>query len=68
MAHPRAQQARELWRHAEPVHAVTYFSAEPLSALRSAGYKGFWMGYFAGRAQCGAVSYTHLTLPTICSV
>jgi DNA-binding MarR family transcriptional regulator len=50
MAHPRAQQARELWRHAEPVHAVTYFSAEPLSALRSAGYKGFWMGYFAGRA------------------
>jgi hypothetical protein len=42
--------ARTLWRLLEPVHAVTYFSAEPLAALRGAGFKGFWMGYFAGRA------------------
>lgn len=34
----------------EPLHAVTYFSPEPLAALREAGYRGFWMGYFAGRA------------------
>lgn len=50
MAHPRARPARELWRLVEPVHAVTYFSPEPLAALREAGYRGFWMGYFAGRA------------------
>lgn len=42
--------ARQLWRRLELVHAVTYFSREPLGALRDAGYKGFWMGYFAGRA------------------
>ena len=42
--------ARELWRLLEPIHAVTYFSPEPLAALRQAGYRGFWMGYFAGRA------------------
>lgn len=34
----------------EPIHAVTYFSPEPLAALRAQGYRGFWMGYFAGRA------------------
>lgn len=42
--------ARELWTLLEPIHAVTYFSPEPLAALRTAGYRGFWMGYFAGRA------------------
>lgn len=50
MAHPRAAAAREVWTLAEPLHAVTYFSPEPLAALRAAGYRGFWMGYFAGRA------------------
>ncbi len=50
MTHPRARRARRLWRLVEPVHAVTYFSPEPLAALRGAGYRGFWMGYFAGRA------------------
>lgn len=43
-------RAREVWRLLEPLHAVTYFSAEPLAHLRSAGYRGFWMGYFASRA------------------
>src|SRR5688500_14287432 len=50
MAHPRAETARDLWRLLEPIHAVTYFSPEPLAALREVGYRGFWMGYFAGRA------------------
>lgn len=50
MTHPRAPQARTLWKLVEPVHAVTYFSPEPLAALKAAGYRGFWMGYFAGRA------------------
>lgn len=46
----RPATARDLWTLLEPIHAVTYFSPEPLAALRAAGYRGFWMGYFAGRA------------------
>jgi hypothetical protein len=42
--------ARRLWEVVEPIHVVTYFSAEARNALAEAGYKGFWMGYFAGRA------------------
>jgi hypothetical protein len=42
--------ARRLWSRLEPIHVVTYFSPEPRAALSGAGYKGFWMGYFAGRA------------------
>jgi hypothetical protein len=45
-----AHLARRLWSRLEPIHAVTYFSPEPLAALAATGYKGFWMGYFAGRA------------------
>ncbi len=48
MTEPAA--ARTLWTLLEPLHAVTYFSPEPLGALKEAGYRGFWMGYFAGRA------------------
>jgi helix-turn-helix protein len=46
----RSVGARQLWRLLEPIHAVVYFSPEPLQALREAGYRGFWMGYFANRA------------------
>jgi Helix-turn-helix family len=42
--------ARRLWSLTEPIHAVTYFSPEARSALANVGFKGFWMGYFAGRA------------------
>jgi hypothetical protein len=42
--------ARRLWQRLELVHAVTYFAPEATGALRDAGYRGFWMGYFAGRA------------------
>ena len=42
--------ARALWRRLEAIHAVTYFSPEPVSALAAAGYRGYWMGYFAQRA------------------
>jgi hypothetical protein len=42
--------ARELWLRLESVHAVTYFSAEARTAMADVGLKGFWMGYFAGRA------------------
>lgn len=50
MTTTRTDAARELWKLLEPIHAVTYFSPEPLGALKQAGYRGFWMGYFAGRA------------------
>jgi hypothetical protein len=42
--------ARKIWQRLELVHAVTYFAPEAIGALRTAGYRGFWMGYFAGRA------------------
>ncbi|HUY64765.1 MAG TPA: hypothetical protein VMV14_09665 [Acidimicrobiales bacterium] len=42
--------ARRMWRLLEPLHAVTYFAPEAAEALRGAGLKGFWMGYFAARA------------------
>jgi hypothetical protein len=45
-----AQLARRLWSGLEPIHAVTYFSPEARAAFANAGYKGFWMAYFAGRA------------------
>jgi hypothetical protein len=47
---PEPASARLLWRLIEPVHAVTYFAPESISEFRRAGYRGFWMGYFAGRA------------------
>jgi hypothetical protein len=41
---------RRLWRVFEPYHAITYFSPETTAAFKAAGLRGFWMGYFAGRA------------------
>jgi hypothetical protein len=42
--------ARRMWMLFEPVHAVTYFTAEARSAFEAAGLRGFWRGYFAGRS------------------
>ncbi|HTZ07632.1 MAG TPA: hypothetical protein VMB72_01090 [Acidimicrobiales bacterium] len=42
--------ARAMWRLFEPVHAVVYFADEAAAAFAAAGLRGFWMGYFAGRA------------------
>jgi hypothetical protein len=42
--------ARSMWTLFEPVHAVTYFTAEARTAYEQAGLRGFWRGYFAGRA------------------
>jgi hypothetical protein len=39
-----------MWTLFEPVHAVTYFAADARSAYEEAGLRGFWRGYFAGRA------------------
>ncbi|KJS52275.1 hypothetical protein [Streptomyces rubellomurinus] len=46
LVHP----ARALWWLFEPVHAVTYFQPECLGAFEEAGLRGFWRGYFGGRA------------------
>ncbi len=49
--------ARTMWKLFEPLHAVTYFVDECLEEYGAAGLKGFWMGYFAGRAApMGAVA------------
>jgi hypothetical protein len=42
--------ARVMWTLLEPIHAVTYFARESLAAYEEAGLRGFWRGYFAGRA------------------
>lgn len=42
--------ARRFWQLVEPIHAVVYFSPEPVTAMKAAGYKGYWMGYFAQRS------------------
>jgi hypothetical protein len=48
--------ARRLWKLLEPIHAVGYFSPEPIALLKEAGYRSYWMGYFAARsAPLGAV-------------
>jgi len=41
---------RAWWLAFEPVHAVVYFDPECLAAMDALGLRGFWMGYFAGRA------------------
>lgn len=44
------ERSRRLWQLLEPIHAVAYFSPEPLAAYTEAGTTGFWMGYVASRA------------------
>ncbi|MFI6261728.1 hypothetical protein [Micromonospora sp. NPDC051006] len=39
-----------MWTHYEPVHAVTYFHPRARSAYEAVGLRGYWRGYFAGRA------------------
>jgi len=45
-----AHTARAMWTLFEPVHAVIYFAPEARGAFEEAGLRGFWRGYFAGRA------------------
>lgn len=42
--------ARVMWTLFEPVHAVTYFHPRARSAYEAVGLRGYWRGYFAGRA------------------
>jgi hypothetical protein len=45
-----ADAARLMWTLFEPIHGVCYFTPQARSAFESAGLRGFWRGYFAGRA------------------
>jgi hypothetical protein len=45
-----AHAARLMWTLFEPIHGVCYFTPEARSAFEGAGLRGFWRGYFAGRA------------------
>jgi hypothetical protein len=52
----REHLARAMWTVFEPIHAVSYFSAESRQAFADVGLTRFWDGYFAGRsAPLGAV-------------
>ena len=42
--------ARQWWLAFEPVHAVVYFDDGCRASMDDIGLRGFWMGYFAGRA------------------
>lgn len=41
---------RAMWSLFEPIHVVTYFTPAARDAFAAAGLRGFWRGYFAGRA------------------
>jgi helix-turn-helix protein len=57
-----ASTARTMWTLFEPIHAVTYFTGDSRSAFEQAGLRGFWRGYFAGRAApLGAVGAAVVT-------
>jgi hypothetical protein len=45
-----AATARRMWILFEPVHVISYFAPPAKSAFEQAGLRGFWRGYFAGRA------------------
>jgi len=45
-----AATARRMWTLFEPVHTISYFAPPAKSAFEQAGLRGFWRGYFAGRA------------------
>ena len=42
--------ARRMWSLYEPIHVVTYFTPQAKAAFEDAGLRGFWRGYFGGRA------------------
>ena len=42
--------ARGWWLTLEPVHAVVYFDDGCRASMADLGLRGFWIGYFAGRA------------------
>ena len=59
---PSMSAVRHLWQLYEPLHAVTYFAPQARSAFESVRLRGYWRGYFAGRAApLGAVAAAPVT-------
>ncbi|WP_436971148.1 SCO6745 family protein [Micromonospora coxensis] len=50
MLNDPGRTARLMWTHVEPLHAVTYFHPRARAAYEAVGLRGYWRGYFAGRA------------------
>jgi hypothetical protein len=48
--HEATSTARVMWRLFEPIHTVIYFVPTARTPFEDAGLRGFWRGYFAGRA------------------
>jgi len=46
----RMETSRLMWALFEPIHDVTYFTPEARQAFEAANLRGYWRGYFAGRA------------------
>src|SRR6478609_8891776 len=44
------QVARRLFDLTEPISLVNFFADEPNDAMAALGFRGYWDGYFAGRA------------------
>src|SRR3954451_10838546 len=49
MPHPEPV-ARRLFELTEPICLVNFFSPEPNDSMNALGFRGYWDGYFAGRA------------------
>jgi hypothetical protein len=46
----RMETSRLMWALFEPIHDVTYFTPEARQVFEAANLRGYWRGYFAGRA------------------
>jgi hypothetical protein len=62
-----AATARRMWTLVEPVHVVTYFAPAARQAFEEAGLRGFWRGYFAGRAAPLGTVDAPLVIAAFCS-
>jgi hypothetical protein len=47
---PQESVARRFFELTEPICLVNFFSQEPTDAMAALGFRGYWDGYFAGRA------------------
>jgi hypothetical protein len=50
VSNDRPDVVRRLGLLTETLHDIVYFSPEPLDAYKELGLRGYWRGYFAGRA------------------
>jgi hypothetical protein len=59
--------ARQMWTLFEAVHVMTYFGPQAGAAYEAAGLRGFWRGYFAGRAAPAGAAGAPLVIATFFS-